>query len=147
MRKHKDDYTPFLDVLPGGATRRNPKRKNAGGYSSFSAEIPTPEEVDRAFEERLSRMSRGGTYGDNMEIVAFTNAYLVDVIVMQTEERFYIAGPPISSEKQICCIAYHVSLLFCPPPLSQMRCLIETDMGALFLYQEYQWSTQRTTAA
>ena len=109
MRDHKDDFTPFLDVLPGGATRRNPKRKNAGGYASFTAEMPSPEEVDRAFEDRLKRMAQGGTYGDNMEIAAFTSAYEVDVMVVQSDERYYISGPRIPREKQICCIAYHVS--------------------------------------
>ena len=109
MRDHKDNYTPFLDVLPGGATRRNPKRKNAASFSScFHSEMPTPEDIDRAFEDRLRRMGQGGTYGDNFEIVAFTCAYSVDVMVFQANERLYFNGPRTLGQKQICCIAYHV---------------------------------------
>lgn len=111
MRDHKLDFTPFLDVLPGGATRRNPKRKNARGYSNYASALPSPEEVDRAFEDRLCRMAQGGTYGDNMEIVAFTSAYMADVIVVQTDKSYFISGPRGEHLKHTCCIAYHVSYM------------------------------------
>ena len=107
MRENKHQYTPFLDVLPGGATRRNPKRKTTKS-SSFDSAGPTPEEVDRAFEDRLRRMAQGGTYGDNMEISAFTSAYMVDVIIVQSDSSYYISGPPSECRRRICCIAYHV---------------------------------------
>ncbi|KAL9082527.1 MAG: hypothetical protein Q9159_006353 [Coniocarpon cinnabarinum] len=108
MRENKDDYTPFLDVLPGGATRRNPKRKNAATFSSQSdLEMPTLEDIDRAFEDRLRRMGQGGTYGDNFEIVAFTRAYNKNVLVFQANERLYFGAPRTADQADTCCIAYH----------------------------------------
>ena len=45
MRDHAAYYKQFIDVNPGGGTRRNPKRKNAGAFNS-PANIATPTEAD-----------------------------------------------------------------------------------------------------
>jgi hypothetical protein len=50
---------------------------------------PTPEEVERVFESHMQQMW-GGTYGDNMEISAFSAAFGVDVKIYQ---RLRIHGP------------------------------------------------------
>ena len=127
MRENRDDYTPFLDVLPGGATRRNPKRKNAATFGSSSDfDMPTPEDIDRAFEDRLRRMGQGGTYGDNFEIVAFTRAYNSDVMVFQANERLYFAAPRTADHKQTCCIAYHVSHIIQTHPFTQSANIVQT---------------------
>ena len=111
MREHKSFFSQFLDVLPGGATRRQPKRKNAGGFSTtLDAFSPTAEEVERAFENHLSRMTRGGTWGDNMELVAFTSAYDVNVMIWRREHRYQISASEPPNGKLTVHIAYHVSL-------------------------------------
>ncbi|KAK0347734.1 hypothetical protein LTR94_001261 [Friedmanniomyces endolithicus] len=82
MRDNAAYYKQFIDVHPGGGIRRNPKRKNAGSYSSpANAAPPSEADIDRVFESHLLSMARGGTYGDNMEITAFASAYDVDLAV------------------------------------------------------------------
>ena len=85
MREESTWYKSFLSVNTGGGTRRNPKRKNAGGYASTAVTTsPTEEEIDAAFEQHLAEMARGGTYGDHTELNAFSNAYGVDIKIWQS---------------------------------------------------------------
>ena len=110
MRDHADFYKQFVDVHPGGGTRRNPKRKNAGAYSTpvrFVA--PTAEEIERVFESHLQQMARGGTYGDNMEIVAFCSAYKVDVKIYQRDFAYLVPVTHEEPAERVVHIAYHVS--------------------------------------
>lgn len=115
MRAHADYYKAFLDVQPGGGTRRNPKRKNAGAYSTpVSYKPPTPEEIDRAFEQHVERMAKGGTWGDNLEIVAFAAAYNVDVRIYLSDFTYMVPGQGDEATRGIAHIAYHVgSNSFC----------------------------------
>jgi hypothetical protein len=101
MREHANYYKQFIDVHPGGGIRRNPKRKNAGGYSNPSTNFapPTTSEVDRVFESHLESMARGGTWGDNMEITAFAAAFAYDVKIYQRDFAF-IVSPNILHESQ-----------------------------------------------
>lgn len=116
MRLHADYYKQFLDVKPGGGTRRNPKRKNASAFSEPRNSLPpTPEEIDRAFESHLDHMARGGTWGDNMEIVAFAAAYNIDVRIYLREYSYMIPGQGEEAGRTMAHIAYHVPK---PPPLS-----------------------------
>jgi OTU domain-containing protein 3 len=109
MREHADYYKGFLDVQPGGGTRRNPKRKNAGAYATpTSYNPPTPEEIDRAFEQHIQRMAQGGTWGDNMEIVAFAAAYNTDVRIYMADFTYMVPGQGEESSRGIAHIAYHV---------------------------------------
>lgn len=108
MRAHADYYKAFLDVQPGGGTRRNPKRKNAGAYSTPSSfKPPTPEEIDRAFEQHVERMAKGGTWGDNLEIVAFAAAYNVDVRIYLSDFTYMVPGQGDEVSRGIAHIAYH----------------------------------------
>ena len=109
MRARGDHYKQFIDVHPGGGVRRNPKRKNAGSFSSqFNPEAPTAAEIDAVFESHLSRMAQGGTYGDNMEIVAFTAAFNVDVIIYKREFAYSFSTKEPGTENKTLHIAYHV---------------------------------------
>lgn len=117
MREQSSYYKAYIDVHPGGGTRRNPKRKNAGAYSTpISATPPTPQEIERAFDNHLTRMAQGGTYGDNMEIVAFATAFNSDVRIYQRDFAYMVS--PIqnlvsetkSDGRSTLHIAYHVSL-------------------------------------
>lgn len=109
MRDNATYYKQFIDVHPGGGIRRNPKRKNAGAYSSPSS-IPSPSaaDIDRVFESHLQSMSRGGTYGDNMEITAFSSAYDVDVKIYQRDFAYMISGQGEYSGRKVAHIAYHM---------------------------------------
>jgi OTU domain-containing protein 3 len=110
MREHASYYKLFIDVQPGGGQRRNPKRKNAGTYSSpVSLKPPTQEEIDRVFESHLGSMARGGTYGDNMEISAFSAAFGINVKIYQHDFAYMVSTPDDGQERQVAHIAYHVS--------------------------------------
>lgn len=111
MRKHADFYKQFIEVNPGGGTRRNPKRKNAGAYSTpFYTAGPTAEEIDRVFEGHLKQMAQGGTYGDNMEITAFCRAFNVDVKIYQFSFAYMVPVKHEEPAAQVVHIAYHVSV-------------------------------------
>jgi OTU domain-containing protein 3 len=112
MREHADYYKFFIDTLSGASQRRNPKRKTTKAYSSAQAVIEvSPEELDRVFESHLQQMAKGGTYGDNMEISAFSNAYDVDVKIYQRDFA-YVVSPNFGGdgEKDMVHIAYHVGI-------------------------------------
>jgi OTU domain-containing protein 3 len=112
MRANEAWYKPFIDVNPGGGRRRNPKRKNVGASSSdFTYAGPTEAQVHAAWEAHLDRMSCGGTYGDNMEIRAFTKAYNTDVMIFtQNNANYSITASDDEVERPVAYIAYHVSL-------------------------------------
>ncbi|KAF2103285.1 cysteine proteinase, partial [Rhizodiscina lignyota] len=114
MREQSSHYKAYVDVHPGGGTRRNPKRKNAGAYSAPVAfSPPTEEEIDRAFENHLKTMAQGGTYGDNMEIVAFATAFNTDVRIYQRDFAYVVepiqgvVAEDNSGERPVLHIAYH----------------------------------------
>ncbi|KAK5702575.1 hypothetical protein LTR97_003520 [Elasticomyces elasticus] len=108
MREHATYYKQFIDVNPGGGIRRNPKRKNAGSYSSpANGAPPSNADIDRVFESHLLSMARGGTYGDNMEITAFASAFQVDVKIYQRDFAYMVTGGGDESQKQTAHIAYH----------------------------------------
>lgn len=112
MRSNAAHFKQYIVVHPGGGTRRNPKRKNAGGYSTRSStDVATAEEIDRTFENHLREMARGGTYGDNMEIAAFSTAYNVDVMIYRPNLA-YMVSTRHDSDKSVAPvlhIAHHVS--------------------------------------
>jgi len=113
MREHGDYYKQFIDVQPGGGVRRNPKRKNAGTCTASAAITPPSQaDIDRVFESHLQSMARGGTYGDNMEISAFSSAYNVDVKIYQRDFAYMVSGSNAEGEKKraVAHIAYHVRL-------------------------------------
>lgn len=110
MRENADHYKKFIAIHPGGGSRRNPKRKNAGSFSTpFDNTRPTPEEINRVFESHLQQMARGGTYGDNMEISAFSKAFKVDVKIYQRDFAYVVSTKPVGSVVPVVHIAYHVS--------------------------------------
>lgn len=118
MRANAQLYKSFIEVSPGGGVRRNPKRKNARGYSTPSdASAPSPAEVDRVFEAYLRRMAQGGTYGDNVEIAAFAQVYEADVMIWQRDVNIVVSGPAHKLAKPLCHIAYHVCLALYRPAL------------------------------
>ncbi|KAI4273660.1 MAG: hypothetical protein L6R38_006289 [Xanthoria sp. 2 TBL-2021] len=108
MRANGDYYKSFVEAHPGGGTRRNPKRKNAGAFASkFNNQAASPAELDAAFESHLSRMAKGGTYGDNMEVVAFSKAYNVDLIIYKREHALCVKVDETSAAPRMLHIAYH----------------------------------------
>lgn len=85
MRANAEHFKSFIVVHPGGGTRRSnriPKRKNSGALAkSLGTKGPTSQEVELTFQQYLKTMAQGGAYGDNLEIVAFSNVYKVDVCI------------------------------------------------------------------
>jgi len=110
MRQHAEYYKQFIDVQPGGGVRRNPKRKNAGAFSAPANALPPSEaDIDRVFESHLTSMAKGGTYGDNMEISAFSSAFDVDVKIYQRDFAYMVSGSGQDRPRDVAHIAYHVS--------------------------------------
>lgn len=108
MREHAAYYKQFIDVHPGGGIRRNPKRKNASTYSSPAHFVPpSPADIDRVFDSHLQTMARGGVYGDNMEITAFSSAFDVDVKIYQRDFAYMVTGGGEDVARPIAHIAYH----------------------------------------
>jgi len=101
MRANKDDYTPFIGLFPGGATRRNPKRKTAGSLGNrYCSTTVSSEQVDAAFEKRMVEMAQGGTWGDNHEIVAFSKFYEVDInIWSEAISNWFCVAAPMGAGK------------------------------------------------
>jgi len=120
MKENADYYKMFMECHAGGGVRRNPKRKTAGTYSNFNASMPSQDEIDRVFDSHLDRMAKGGTWGDNMEIVAFSSAFGVDVKIYQRENAFMVRAPGEEEARPVCHIAYHVSM----PPCNWVLCII-----------------------
>jgi len=142
MRENADYYKMFMECNAGGGVRRNPKRKNAGGYSSFNASMPTQEEIDRVFESHLDRMAKGGTWGDNMEIVAFSSAFGVDVKIYQRDNAFLVRAGD-DEARPVCHIAYHVSSML--SNICYVHHLTAIGLGALLLDTESGRSSSRTS--
>ncbi|KAL8870927.1 MAG: hypothetical protein Q9174_003138 [Haloplaca sp. 1 TL-2023] len=108
MREDSNYYKNFLAVAPGGGTRRNPKRKNAGAFASDNtSSSPTASEINAAFEGHLKRMAQGGTYGDNLEVQAATKAFNVDIQLYSTQTTYIIEAQPAGSGTKLLHIAYH----------------------------------------
>ncbi|KAK3174376.1 hypothetical protein OEA41_001620 [Lepraria neglecta] len=87
MRSRPDYYKNFIVVHPGGGTRRNPKRKNAGALSAVDTAGPSAADIEASFQRYLNTMAQKGTYGDNMEIGAFASRFLIHVIIYEEEYR------------------------------------------------------------
>lgn len=121
MREHADYYKQFIDAQPGGGTRRNPKRKNVGSFSAVAA-APSEADIDHTFQNHLERMAKGGTYGDNMEISAFSSAYNVDVKIYQRDFAYMISGSGDDRERDVAHIAYHVGIVPRPSGIPANLC-------------------------
>jgi len=113
MQHHREFFKSFITVHPGGGFRRNPKRKNVASYSLPTVNIaPTEEERDRAFDEHIMRMARGGSWGDNAEIVAFAQAFATNVRIFKENFAYIISadGQEVN-DLPFAYIAHHVRTL------------------------------------
>ena len=85
MRQHPEEFKAFVTANPGGGIRRNPKRKNAGTLrDSFDPTPPSEADINTAFTLSLDSMAQGGTYGDNAELIAFSQKFNVDIRIWST---------------------------------------------------------------
>lgn len=115
MRENPDRFKSFLVVHPGGGSRRNPKRKNHGSFATSAiATRPTAEEVDAAYKQHMKTMAKTGVYGDNLEIIAFAQAFKVDIMIFSEGGRFFYYVRCEKAEGEMApmlCIVHHVSNL------------------------------------
>ena len=115
MTNNPDRFKSFLVVHPGGGSRRNPKRKNHGSLAtSASTAKPTAEEIDAAYKQHMKTMAKTGVYGDNLEIIAFAQAFKVDIMIFSEGGRlfYYIRCEKADAEvAPLLCIVHHVSSL------------------------------------
>jgi len=115
LAEHADYFKPFTAVNLGGGERRNSRRKIASKYSTtFDFYQATEDDVDLQYSLKLQRMAELGTYGDHMEIMAFSAAYGVDVNVYRAPGIADIVTPDClvgatSTERPMAQVAYHVS--------------------------------------
>ena len=112
IRANKDEYIQFIGLFDGGATRRNPKRK-AAPRARLHHPTASNRQLNAAFEERLADMAKGGTWGDNQEVVAFSRLYQVEIIIWSTgvDGWLRIEAPENSDlDKRTLYIVFHVSL-------------------------------------
>jgi hypothetical protein len=112
MREHPDEFKSFVHVEVGGGSRRNPKRKNVGASSApLDNTTPSPEQIETAWEQYLERMSRNGTYGDNIEIRAFAKAFDVDVKIYNRDNSYYLRAEEHGA-RPVIHVAHHASATF-----------------------------------
>ena len=113
MKNNPDRFKSFLVVHPGGGSRRNPKRKNHGSRATSAiAAGPTPEEIDAAYKQHMKTMAKTGVYGDNLEIIAFAQAFKVDIMIFSEGGRFFYYVRCEKAEGEVApmlCIVHHVS--------------------------------------
>ncbi|MCJ1249861.1 hypothetical protein MMC30_007087 [Trapelia coarctata] len=113
LAEHADYFKPFTAVNLGGGERRNSRRKVASKYATtFDFYQATENDVDLQYSLKLQRMAELGTYGDHMEIMAFSAAYGVDVNVYRAPGVAEIVTPDClvgvtSAERPVAHIAYH----------------------------------------
>ena len=111
MRENGGYYKQFVDAQFGGEPRRYSKRKNPGSLSRpATTPAPSASDIDRAFEKHLKKMAKGGTWGDHLEISAFSKAYKIDVKIYQRDYE-YVVSSDEGTGKQMVYVAYHVGLL------------------------------------
>ncbi|CAG8972661.1 hypothetical protein HYALB_00009301 [Hymenoscyphus albidus] len=84
MRANPAEYMTRMTVHPGGGVRSNPKRStkrnSAGALTEPAAEV-TAEDTAKSWSNYLKNMSKSGVYGDNLEVLGFTQAYKKDVVI------------------------------------------------------------------
>jgi hypothetical protein len=108
-RNHKELFMGFLAAKEGGGTRRQPKRKNAGGYSTSVDHGSASEKArELQFSNHLSAMAKNGTYADEMEILALAKALGVDIKVYLASTNTSYAGGDEDEARPVAYIAYHV---------------------------------------
>lgn len=140
MRGRAEHYKQFIDVRPASWSQKHRKQE--------TADRPSPGEINRAFERHLLKMARGGTYGDNMELSAFSEALSVDIRIYQRDLTYLISTKAEGTAVPVLHIAYHVSS---PTAILRKRCFANDadgalDMGALLIRSQQtrasQWSSQ-----
>lgn len=107
MKENADDFKHFVPVELGGGYRRNPKRKNVASASFDTAEV-TLKQVDENFENYLKRMATNGTYGDNLEIRAFSQAYDTDIRIYNRANKYVSRVASDGVVRRTAHIALHV---------------------------------------
>ena len=135
MREHPDMFKAFVIANPGGGIRRNPKRKNAGALrENFDPTPPSEADINTAFDLSLDIMARGGTYGDNAEVIAFSHKFHVDIRIWSAAIRAFLnidckAAP--GETPQTLYIVHHVSTHL---PRNERCLLTPIDLRTLFFY-------------
>ena len=113
MREHPEAFKAFVIANPGGGIRRNPKRKNAGALQdNFDPTPPTEADINTAFALSLDAMARGGTYGDNAELIAFSARFHVDIRIWSAGIGAFLnvdCEPVPGEQVQTLYIVHHVS--------------------------------------
>ena len=107
MRDNAAEFKDFVPVELGGGHRRNPKRKNVACASLDISPI-TQKQIDENFDSYLKRMAANGTYGDNLEIRAFSQAYDTDVRIYNRANKFVSRVAADGVVRQTAHIALHV---------------------------------------
>jgi OTU domain-containing protein 3 len=92
--------------------RRNPKRKNVGGYSSpILIEEHTDIERMKSFERHCDKMEKNAEWGDQMEIQAFADAYECSVRIYEEDSLLVQASRSNPQTTKQAHIAHHVCVI------------------------------------
>ncbi|TGZ82363.1 hypothetical protein EX30DRAFT_347709 [Ascodesmis nigricans] len=84
LRENPENFMSFIEVRPPRP------RRGAKALSEAERARHTTGEIEKAYNERLARMAKSGTYGDNLEIQAFVNEYNTCVRVFQRDFSYFI---------------------------------------------------------
>jgi hypothetical protein len=107
MRTSSHEFKEFININIGDGYRRNSPR--AGHSSNVKDKSPSPDDIERNWENYLERMSKDGVYGDNLTLKAFVMAYGVDLQVFTKDGDYKINFENDKVAEKNVMIAYHVS--------------------------------------
>ena len=95
LQDNKDKFIDFMVINQGGGTRRNPKRKNTGGYSvSVDHGSSTMDAMDLQFKNELIEMTKVGTFADEIQIRALAEALGINIRIFRTGYTIEVDGAP-----------------------------------------------------
>lgn len=142
MREHPEDFKAFVIANPGGGIRRNPKRKNAGALTQpFDPAPPSEADISTAFALSLDIMAKGGTYGDNAEIIAFSSKFHVDIRIWSASIGRFLCidcGAAPGEQIQTLYIVHHVSAPH-GEACSTILLIDFIDLRTLLLRPQHRW--------
>ena len=86
MEENPHLFKPF--ITPAG--ERRSKRKNRGALTSSNViKEVTEDEIEIAFKNHLKEMAKGGSFGGQLELTAFANAFGVEVVCFSTHSHIF----------------------------------------------------------
>ncbi|KAI1911065.1 hypothetical protein LOZ12_003573 [Ophidiomyces ophidiicola] len=109
IREHRDAFIHFIDVGPDRARSTRGASRQASRSFSGVGSMPSTDKVRAKFDDMLSRMGQLQEWGGALELQAFCQAYVRDVVVYQADnvQEFTSNLHDVDSGRKTVHIAFH----------------------------------------